>query len=302
MVIKRQTVLVVDDMPTNIKTLKELLSEDYEILFATSGQEAVEIATKNIPDIILLDVVMPNMDGYETCARIKADERTQNIPIIFITAKHEEEDERRGLAIGAIDYITKPFKAAIVEARIRNHLALKDFRDRLERISSIDSLTEISNRRNFDKCLDEEWRRAMRSSKPISLIMMDVDYFKQYNDHYGHQIGDKCLCKIASVLTECVGRPGDLVARFGGDEFVCLLTNSNMDGATHIANSIKEKVESLNLPHEASPAFSHITITCGVATITPNMKQPSGDLLKLADEMLYAAKQAGRNQVKGQQI
>jgi PleD family two-component response regulator len=177
MIINTQTVLVVDDEIANIELLNEILGSKYEVLFASYGQEAIDIAQLQKPDLILLDIVMPEMDGYEVCMRLKADTRTKNIPIIFITAMGQDEDEARGLKIGAIDYITKPIRPLIVQARVRNHLELKSYRDFLENLSGTDGLTGIANRRRLDETIEREWRRCVRGHSSISLILMDVDLF-----------------------------------------------------------------------------------------------------------------------------
>jgi PleD family two-component response regulator len=220
--IKKQSVLIVDDMVSNIEILSGVLGSEYDVLFATSGKDALDIAHDQTPDLILLDVVMPDMDGYEVCAKLKADEKTRDIPVIFVTAMDQEEDESKGLNAGVIDYITKPVRSSIVKARVRNHLELKRYRDLLKELSTVDGLTGIPNRRRFDEVLESEWRRARRNQTPLSLLLMDIDFFKAYNDHYGHVAGDDCLRQLAKGLAEIVRRPADLVARYGGEEFVLL--------------------------------------------------------------------------------
>jgi diguanylate cyclase (GGDEF)-like protein len=294
----KQTVLIVDDTPANIEILSEVLSNEYEVLFATSGQDALNIAFDQNVDLILLDIVMPDMDGYEVCARLKKDSRTRTVPIIFVTAMDQEEDETKGLDVGAIDYLPKPIRPPIVKARVRNHLELKRYRDFLENLSSTDGLTGISNRRRFDEALDCEWQRARRNQTPLSLILMDVDLFKDYNDFYGHLAGDDCLRQLARVLTEGVRRPTDLVARYGGEEFACLLPDTDLEGAVWIASRMREKVNTMNMPHAHSSVADHITLSLGVATLIPVVGQSSFDLIRHADECLYASKRKGRNQIR----
>jgi len=298
MEIGKQTVLIVDDTPANIEILSEALSNEYEVLFATSGQDALNIAFDQEPDLILLDVVMPDMDGYEVCARLKRDTRTRTVPIIFVTAMDQQEDETRGLNVGAIDYLTKPIRPPIVRARVRNHLELKRYRDFLENLSSTDGLTGIANRRRFDEALDCEWKRARRNQIGLSLILMDVDLFKDYNDLYGHLVGDDCLRQLAQVLAGCVRRPADLIARYGGEEFACLLPDTDLEGAKWLANRMREKVDSLHIPHAHSPVADHITLSLGVASLIPVVGQSYFDLIRHADECLYASKRNGRNQVR----
>jgi diguanylate cyclase (GGDEF)-like protein len=295
---RKQTILIVDDTPANIEILCEVLDSEYEVLFATSGTDALSIAVDQSPDLILLDVVMPEMNGYQVCRHLKEDKRTQSIPVIFVTAMDQEEDEAKGLNVGAIDYLTKPIRPPIVKARVRNHLELKRYRDFLENLSSTDGLTGIFNRRRFDETLDSEWRRARRAASPLSLILMDIDLFKSYNDHYGHLAGDDCLRRLAQVLSDCVRRPSDLVARYGGEEFACLLPNTDANGAMQVANHILEATNNLNIPHAHSSVADRVTVSIGVTTIIPVTGQPVSQLIQRADELLYTAKGSGRNQVR----
>ena len=293
----RQTVLIVDDTPANIEMLSEALSDEYEVLFATSGEDALDIAAEQNPDLILLDVIMPDMDGYQVCTRLKEEARTRTIPVIFVTAMDHEDDETKGLNAGAIDYLTKPIRPPIVRARVRNHLELKRYRDSLESLSSTDGLTGIPNRRQFDETLEREWRRARRSSLPLSLILMDVDLFKGYNDHYGHLAGDDCLRQLARVVSACVCRPTDLVARYGGEEFACVLPDTDVAGAVRVGDQMLEKVNTLRLPYAGSAAAEHVTVSLGAATLIPVVGQPAFELIRRADDCLYAAKRNGRNQI-----
>jgi diguanylate cyclase (GGDEF)-like protein len=294
----RQTVLIVDDTPANIEMLSEALSDEYEVLFATSGQDALDIASTQHPDLILLDVIMPDMDGYQVCTRLKEGSRTRTIPVIFVTAMDHEEDETKGLNVGAIDYLTKPIRPPIVRARVRNHLELKRYRDSLESLSSTDGLTGIPNRRQFDQAFDREWRRARRKQTPLSLVLMDIDLFKDYNDYYGHLAGDDCLRTLARVLAECIRRPTDLIARYGGEEFACVLPDTDMKGALWFGNQLLEKVNALHTPHAHSAVADHVTLSLGVATLVPIVGQPAFELIRRADECLYAAKRNGRNQIR----
>lgn len=298
MEINRQTVLIVDDMPSNIEILVGVLESDYEVIFATRGEEALKIAAAQNPDLILLDIVMPDMDGYEVCAKLKSNVKTQDIPVIFVTAKDQEEDESKGLNAGVIDYITKPIRPAIVKARVHNHLELKRYRDSLKTLSMIDGLTGIPNRRQFDEALESEWRRARRNQTSLAILMMDIDFFKAYNDHYGHLAGDDCLRQLARSLAEVMRRPADLVARYGGEEFVVLLPETKIEGAMEMAGRIQAKVKLLNIAHGHSSAADRVTLSIGVAASVPTDKIMPLDLIKQADDCLYAAKQNGRNTIK----
>lgn len=294
-----QKILIVDDEPINIKVLVDLLSPNDKVIVAKDGEQALRAAAVDPkPDLILMDVVMPIMDGFDACQRLKSDPETQDIPIIFITSMGDVESETRGLELGAVDYIQKPFHRPIVLARVNTHLGLRRKTLIIERIASLDGLTEIPNRRAFDIRLDEEWRRAVRGGTPISLLMIDVDMFKQFNDNYGHGAGDACLKRIAATLADSVSRPGDFIARYGGEEFAAILGNTNRQGALTLAENFREMIEGLAIVHEHSSAGPHVTISLGAATDFPLPNDSLDDFKRKADEMLYAAKNAGRNTVK----
>ncbi|MEO6423749.1 MAG: diguanylate cyclase [Candidatus Nitrotoga sp.] len=235
----RATILLVDDVPDNLSVLSSILREDYRIQLATSGAKALALAAARSPDLILLDVMMPEMDGYEVCKRLKANSDTCDIPVVFVTARNQSEDEELGLTLGAIDYIHKPLSPPIIKARVRNLIALKLKTDVLKRLSFMDGLTQVANRRRFDDMLGNELRRAIQQQHELSLLMMDVDYFKLFNDHYGHGLGDQCLTQIAQAIQAEVKRPMDLLARYGGEEFVVLLPETDLEGACIVAESLR---------------------------------------------------------------
>ena len=289
-------VLVVDDDPVIIRLLGDILKEDYQVFFACTGETAIGIAEKNpMPDLILLDIVMREMDGYEVCQRLKLDKRTANIPIIFITAMRNEDDEAKGLSYGAVDYIVKPIRRSIVKARVKTHLELKRHRDFLEQLSSMDGLTGISNRRRFDDFIESEWHRAKREQSFLSLIMCDIDFFKRYNDNYGHAAGDICLKKVAQALQKPLKRPSDLAARYGGEEFAVILPNTSANGAAHVSINIKHEIDTLQIAHAYSPISSFLTISIGAATAQPWLGRSVTDLIVASDKALYTAKSEGRN-------
>jgi len=294
MITTRQTVLICDDTPTNIELLDDMLSDMCDVVFATSGAEAIRLAIAEQPDLVLLDVIMPVMTGYEVCTALKTDPCTRNIPIIFVSALGRENDEAKGLELGAIDYITKPISAPIVRARVRNHLELKRQRDLLEHLSSIDGLTGIANRRAFDEQLDHEWRRAGRTGEPLAVLMIDVDHFKSYNDSLGHGAGDDCLKLLATTLEQALHRPGDHLARYGGEEFVCLLPSTDIGGAEAVGEQLRRAVAALALPH---PHETAVSVSIGAAAAHPAEGDQSGGLIELADGKLYDAKRQGRNRV-----
>ena len=294
----RPKILVVDDIPSNVHVLSRILKGEYDIYFATDGEKALDLVQARMPDLVLLDIMMPGMDGFEVCRRIKDDPTTHDIPVIFISAKSEVEDETRGLEVGAIDFITKPISPPIVKARVRNHLLLKRQTDLLRSLSFLDGLTGIANRRRFDDTMAREWRRCARSHLPLSLIILDVDHFKAYNDQYGHQAGDECLRIVAEVLAERARRPSDLVARYGGEEFVCLLPETDGPGATRVAEGFRAAVAERRIPHAQSPVAPYVTISLGVATVIPSVESSPDRLAEMADQLLYRAKRSGRNRVE----
>lgn len=298
-----QTVLIVDDEPINIKALQTVLGDEHNLLFATSGEMALEMANAlPQPDLILMDIVMPGLDGFEVCAKLKKDEKTRHIPVVFLTAKWETSEEARGLELGAVDYIRKPFSPPIIRARIRNHLDLKKIRDMLENLSTLDGLTNVPNRRRFDEVFVHEWNRAARKQTQLSLLFIDIDHFKNYNDLYGHLTGDDCLKAVARVLQSSLGRTSDFLARFGGEEFVILLPDTNEHGCRHLGESIRQAVEALHIEHRDSPVADHVTVSIGAVTCTNVSLCDRPLLLEHADRLLYKAKDEGRNCVRSLSI
>jgi len=294
----RARILLVDDEPINLRLLDSMLRDDYEISVALNGKQALKRAATLQPDLILLDVQMAEMDGYEVCKRLKLNEKTINIPVIFITSKSDEDDEIKGLELGAVDYIAKPFRAAIIKARLHNHLELKRQRDQLSRLSTLDGLTGIANRRAFETGLEREWRAAIRQNNELALIFTDIDHFKAYNDNYGHMKGDACLREIAQILARVPHRNADLVARFGGEEFVCLLPGCGINDAKGIAEKMRMAVLEKAIPHAFSETHSCVSLSFGVSSLVPSTtKCMPSDLVIAADRMLYQAKEQGRNRV-----
>ena len=290
-------ILMVDDDAFNIKALNLVLSEEYHVLFAASGQSALEIAARTQPDLILLDIQMPGMDGFEVCRALKADPLLCDIPVIFLTAMTEETDEAIGLGLGAVDYLNKPIKPALVKLRVRNHLELKSQRDRLSRLTLIDGLTELANRRAFDERLEQEWRRALRTEVLLALIMIDIDFFKGYNDAYGHLAGDDCLRYVAQTLAASLKRAGDFVARYGGEEFIAILPGLNVKGMRAMAETMRESVAKLRIPHRSSTIAPYVTISIGAVSLMPAAGALSRSLVAACDQQLYLAKSHGRNRV-----
>ncbi len=309
---RRPRLLVVDDQPPNIQVLYRAFAADHQVLMATGGEQALALCAAQQPDLVLLDVVMPGMDGHEVCRRLKADVATRDIPVIFVTAHNDEAAETRGLELGAVDFISKPINPKIVRARVRTHLTLKAQADLLRQWVYTDGLTGVFNRRYFDERLAIEWARAQRSGSALSVVMLDVDYFKRYNDRYGHQSGDDCLRRVAAALKQGVRRPADLVARYGGEEFVCLLPDTDLSGAMVVARLLGNVVQALHIPHLDAPPAEVVTVSLGVcsrSSHTPNAGPTPGrapgsaeDLLRQADGQLYRAKSSGRNQACGAEM
>ena len=295
---KKPTILIVDDEKINVDTLAYCL-QDYQVETATSGSEALEMAFSSASlDLVLLDIVMPGMDGFQVCQKLKKNLRTQKIPIIFLTAMSDEKNEEKGFALGAVDYITKPFRLSVIQARVKNHLQLKASRDLLENLSTIDFLTDIPNRRLFEDVLMAEWRHAMRAGTLLSIIIIDIDFFKLYNDHYGHLAGDNCLKKLAAALASTLNRSTDFLARYGGEEFITILPQTDAPGALNIGVNFHKVILELAITHAASPISDNVTVSLGVATCKPGDNTDPKDLIQLADNMLYKAKAEGRNCIK----
>ena len=305
------SLLIVDDDPATIRVLGKMLKALGETRFATNGSDALRIARESKPELVLLDAEMPGMSGLEVCKAIKSDPLLEDVAVIFVTSHGDEASEVAALDAGAADFITKPPRAPLVVARVRTQLRLKDAISALRRAASVDSLTEVANRRRFDELLLEEWQRAERGGTALSLLMLDVDWFKRFNDLYGHVAGDDCLRAVARALTEACRRPADLVARYGGEEFALLMPETDERGAKHVATRALDAVRALQIAHDASPVAPYVTVSIGVTTlpaqrcshrsqVVPRISLPlrpraTVQLVDAADRALYAAKQSGRD-------
>ena len=292
------TLLIVDDEKQNRLLLTELFGTTYKIIQAKNGVQALEKARQHRPDLILLDVLMLEMDGMGVLRELKRDDATRLIPVIFITALDSATDEENGLNLGAVDYISKPFHPPIVRVRVRNQLQLVHQQRLLEQLASLDGLTGIPNRRQFDATLLKEWHRCQRNQQPLSLIVADVDFFKKYNDALGHAAGDRVLQEVAATLRQAARRPGDLVARYGGEEFVLLLPKTNATSAQALAEGLQQLLHSKALPHPDSSLGPWLTMSMGGNTIVPSPTALDPEFFALADAALYRAKHQGRNQVR----
>lgn len=288
----KPVVLVVDDAPANIQVLASCLKDDYQVKVATNGARCLELAgISPEPDLILLDILMPDLDGYEVCQQLKQNESTRHIPVIFVTAKDNDDEEEKGFSLGAVDYITKPIRPAVVVARVKTHVMLKRQHDLLARMAMRDQLTGLYNRHYLLDAAHRKVARAMRHQYSICLLMIDVDHFKKINDTHGHVVGDEVLKGIATLMDAC-SRQEDIIARFGGEEFVVLL------GHCEIADALEKSQQLLGSIEQLKPGGIEVTVSIGVAELSSS-GETFGDLLGRADIALYKAKGNGRNRVEG---
>jgi diguanylate cyclase (GGDEF)-like protein len=318
------TILIVDDSPTNLEVLLNFLrNAKFRIIIAQDGETGILKVEEASPDVILLDIIMPGIDGFETCRRLKANPSTQEIPIIFMTALSQTSVIVKGFQLGAVDYITKPTQQEIVLARVTTHLtiqklqrslqqqnlqlqkeiqqrhqveaALQNANQELQRLATLDGLTQVANRRRFDEHINKVWQILVREQLPLALLMCDVDFFKRYNDSKGHQAGDECLYQVAQTMKHTVKRPADLVSRYGGEEFAVILPNTDADGAMMVAQEIQQSIQASALLHPQSPISQQITLSIGVSCTIPCQQLRPASLISAADQALYQAKQSGRN-------
>lgn len=291
----RPTVLIVDDDRINRAALAEALQDDCRLLLAKDGETALQRLKSDDVSLVLLDISMPGMDGYQVLKQIRTDPELGDLGVIFITGQSSEEDEERGLLLGAADYITKPVRPAIVRARVNIHLKLAAQRRELERLSREDWLTGLANRRSFEVVLERVFQDALQENTPLGLALLDVDHFKQFNDLYGHAAGDRALQSVATVLSEMTRRAGEIAARYGGEEFVLLAQNAHDFSVT--LEEVRKRVVALAIPHEASSADGVLTVSLGGVVGYPKDNAQLAALMKRADELLYVSKRDGRNRV-----
>jgi diguanylate cyclase (GGDEF)-like protein len=325
------TLLVVDDVPANVNLLLKFLTQaGFKVLVAKDGESALKKAAYAKPDLILLDVMMPGLSGFEVCEMLKSQPQTQDIPIIFMTALSETVDKVKGFSLGAIDYVTKLVQHEEILVRINTHIKIhqqqrqiqeqnetlnllnqeletltEQLKERtailekanceLERLNALDCLTQIANRRRFEEYLSSQWQRLLPRQLPLSLIFADIDYFKHYNDHYGHQAGDECLQQVAQAINRTTKPLSYLIARYGGEEFVVLLPQTNIQEATQIAEAIQQSVNKLKIVTAPSVKNKYVSLSMGVSSLIPNKNASPKALVKIADEALYEAKGQGRN-------
>ena len=295
---ERATILIVDDEISNIEIMNAILEDDYEICFATSGQQALETAHRVLPDLVLLDIMMPGMDGFELCERLKGEALLADVPVIFTTGLGDTADEVRGLSLGAIDYVTKPVEPVILRARVGNHVELKRLRDKMAEMAVTDALTGLSNRRGMERIMNTETARLARSGEWLSVMMVDIDCFKLFNDNYGHPAGDRCIAMIASALIRALKRASDVPARYGGEEFACILPGADPDAALIVAQDIQRQVGALGIQHEHSTVSPQVTVSVGVATARCRPGMTAEMWIGHADRQLYQSKHDGRNRIR----
>lgn len=292
----RAQLLVVDDQPINIRLIHQIFSVDHDVFMASSGEQALTFCRQTPPDLVLLDVLMPDKSGLEVCRELKQSPDTALIPVIFVTALNNADEEAACWDAGGVDFITKPINAQTTRNRVRAHLMLKYQSDILRRMAWIDGLTGVANRRQFDERLQREWKRCRRDNLRLAAAVIDIDYFKPFNDTYGHLAGDDCLRRVAQAIQGALSRPADFVARTGGEEFTCVLPDADAAGAMLIAQRIADAVEGLQIPH-VNGARSHVTVSIGIAAATTSRDLEPDDLLTRADSALYEAKGRGRAQI-----
>lgn len=292
----KQAILVATTDPTELVLIRQWVGEGREVLAVSSINELLDVCRSGRVDLFLLDPQAPGMGGYEACKKLKADPRGKSVPVLVILPGGE--DWTHGLEAGVHDNVERPFNPPLLKARVQNCLELKHYRDYVENLSLTDSLTGLANRRRFDEYLDGEWRRGIRNRKPLSLLLLDLDFFKAFNETHGRLAGDECLRQFTQVLTGTVHRPGDLVARYGGEEFGCILPETDVVGALQVASWIEQRLFALRIPHGASKLTDHVTVSMGIASAVPSYEQEPAELAEQAEYFLIQAKQNGRNRIE----
>jgi len=298
-------VLIVDDERLNRRQLRLLVEkEGYQVAEAINGREAITVSQQLHPDIILMDAMMPDIDGFECCTQLLSLDCHKYTPVLMITGLDDQESVDRAFAVGAIDYVTKPIHWPVLRQRIKRLIHQSQLQKKqeiitqeLKQLATVDGLTQVANRRKFEEYFAQEWRRMAREQRPLSLILCDVDFFKFYNDTYGHRAGDRCLQTVAQVIQNTARRSVDLVARYGGEEFSVILPSTDAKGAAQVAQRICLGITMLAIPHSSSPVSSHVTLSAGVTTIIPQPGADFEEMIVAVDKALYQAKSMGRDRV-----
>ena len=304
--------LVIEDSISSLNLLcRHIQNMGITPIPAETGEKGIDLFLKERPDLVLLDIIMPDLDGFEVARQIRQLESPIDwTPIIFLSSLNKDEDIEKGIAAGGDDYLLKPVSEVVLAAKIRAMQRIIQMRQsllvltrkldaanqELKRLTSLDGLTGIANRRHFEEVLEREWRRAMRQGDELSILMCDIDYFKDYNDTFGHQAGDECLCRVASALTGAMDRGGDLLARYGGEEFIAVLPGTSLSGASTVAAQMRKAINDMNIEHPSSP-FKRITASFGIASAVAMPETDPHSIIGAADKALYKAKHAGRNRI-----
>jgi diguanylate cyclase (GGDEF)-like protein len=299
---ERFRVLIVNSDSVNIALLSEVLEKDHAIAFAQTGAEALKQAEEEKPDLILLDLFLPDTNGFDLFLNLKTMSEARDAPVIFTAGSPNVEDEEKGLILGAVDYIAKPFNKAVVRARVETQLKIVKQIRTIERLGLIDALTDIPNRRCFDMRIRDEWRRTWRRQSSLSVLMLDMDKFKNYNDSYGHPQGDRLLQFVGKTLASCIHRPTDMAARMGGEEFAVILGDTNRYGGMVVAENIRSAIEAGRVPYtdlEGVVSDTSVTVSIGVNSLVPGPELLVNEFIQEADKNLYIAKESGRNKVVG---
>lgn len=294
-----EKILIVDDSILEIKILADILQDRYDILACRSGIDGLEVAYQEDPALILLDIIMPEADGFEILERLKENEKTKDIPVIFLTGLEDVATEEKGLLMGAVDYIRKPYNPNIIRARVRTHVRMYRYRRTIETKMSVDVLTDVHNRNDYEHKKTEYWNKAIKEQIPISAMIADIDYFKMVNDTYGHSEGDYVLRHVSGKMKEVLSKHGKYyIARYGGEEFCIILYGLDQRAAFEIAEEIRQEVRGLEIPNQNSPVAPVVTISIGGNTAAPDREEELAGFFHAMDDMLYRAKKQGRNRVE----
>ena len=298
----RNKIMIVDDENINLAVLSQILSPEYDLVSAMNGQDALKCVEENQPDLILLDVAMPDMNGFDVLRKLKSSDITREIPVLIIAGQNNPEDEEKSFLLGAVDYTAKPFNNTIVMTRVETQLQIVRQAKTIEQLNREDLLTGLPNRRSFDSHAELEWKRAIREKKPISLLAIDIDRFEAYNEKYGHMQGDEYLKAAAEVFPKCARRPADISARLSSDEFGILLPDTIWESALLIAENIRKAIKSTILPTVDGKAETSVTVSIGLVTKTPRFNDRLSEFLRIATDCMYEAKLAGRDRIMGKVI
>ena len=291
-----EKILIIDDSPVQANFLSSILAPDYTVTVVNTAEAGLEQAKKEDYSLILLDVIMPGIDGFQLLKMLQEEVVLSHTPVILITSLNDIQHEEQGLTLGAVDYITKPFHPAIVQARVNTHIKLYRYRTQIEREATVDQLTGVPNRRRYDAVSGKRWQDAVRLGVPFSICMFDIDKFKVYNDTFGHPAGDKVIKAVAETASSMLRRGTDFFARYGGEEFVALILGGSAESDFTHLKAVRQAVENLHIPH--NPEVSQwVTVSIGGITVLPKLGTSYDMYLKMADAMLYDAKRFGRNQV-----